>query len=149
MGKRQKQVYLTKPARLVFPVRFVYRFLPWSIWDCSGTWPIWRTMIAWDQALHWGKKEKKNRRAKKKQFDKGSELRDAVGGERVAELGDMSLMPQICPPASNLSLKCQHVKFSPRMSAWAYYVVFVCKYLNSRWKEYKQRDLLNFVRLLE
>ena len=74
-------------------------------------------MIAWDQALHWGKKEKKIGGRKKKKFDKGSELRDAVGGERVAELGDMPLMPQICLPESNLSLKCQHVKFSPRMSA--------------------------------
>ena len=63
-----------------------------------------------------GKKREKNRRAKKKKFDKGSEPRGTVGGERVAEPGDMPLMPQICPPASNLSLKCQHVKFSPQMS---------------------------------
>ena len=37
--------------------------------------------------------------------------------ERVAQPGDMSLMPPIRPPAINLSLKCQHVKFSSRMSA--------------------------------
>ena len=37
--------------------------------------------------------------------------------ERVTQPGDMSLMPPIRPPAINLSLKCQHVKFSSRMSA--------------------------------
>ena len=37
----------------------------------------------------------------------------------------MPLMVLIRPPAINLSLKCQHVKFSSRMSAWAYYVAFV------------------------
>ena len=37
--------------------------------------------------------------------------------ERVAQPGDMSLMPPIRPPAITLSLKCQHVKFSSRMSA--------------------------------
>ena len=49
-------------------------------------------MIAWDQALHWGeKKRKKTGWRKKKKFDKGRELRGTVGGERVAEPGDMPL----------------------------------------------------------
>ena len=54
------------------------------------------------------------------------------GEERVADPGDIPLMPPIRPPAISLALKCQHVKFSSRMSARAYYVAFVCKYLNSR-----------------
>ena len=33
----------------------------------------------------------------------------------MAEPGDMPLIPH-CPPAINLSLKWQHVKFSSRMS---------------------------------
>ena len=44
----------------------------------------------------------------------------------------MSLIPPIRPPAINLSLKCQHVKFSSRMSAWANYPALAKKYLNSR-----------------
>ena len=48
----------------------------------------------------------------------GSEANREVvwGGDRVAEPGDVPLMPPIRSPAINLSLKCQHVKFS-RMSA--------------------------------
>ena len=48
------------------------------------------------------------------------------GGKRVAEPGDMPLMPQIHPPAINLSLKFQ------QFSTSAFYVTFVKKYLNSR-----------------
>ena len=33
----------------------------------------------------------------------------------------------IRPPAINLSIKCQHIKFSLRISTWAYYVAFVKK----------------------
>ena len=64
----------------------------------------------------WEKREKKSESEKKK-FDKGSEPRGSLGEERVVEPEDMPLMPPICPSASNLSLKCPHVKFSPRMSA--------------------------------
>ena len=39
------------------------------------------------------------------------------GGGRVTEPGDMRLMPPIRNPAINLSLKCEYVKFSSRMSA--------------------------------
>ena len=39
------------------------------------------------------------------------------GGKMEAEHGDMPLMPPICPPAINLSLQCQHVKFSSWMLA--------------------------------
>ena len=46
------------------------------------------------------------------------------GGKRLAEPGEMPLMPPIRPPAINLSLKCQHFSMS------AYYVAFVKKYLN-------------------
>ena len=58
----------------------------------------------------------------------------------------------IRPPAINLSIKCQHIKFSLRISTWAYYVAFVKKkYLNSRWSKSarKQGDQLNFDRQLE
>ena len=74
---------------------------------CSG--------IALDQAPHWREKEKKS----------ASEASREViwGGKRVAEPGDMPLMPPIPPPSAiNLSLKCQHVKFTSRMSSWACYV---------------------------
>ena len=63
------------------------------------------------------------------------------GGERVAEPGYMSLMPPIRPPATNLSLKCQHVKFSSRMSAWANYAAFVKKYLSSRWSNSASKEI--------
>ena len=49
-----------------------------------------------------------------------------LGGKRVAELGDMPLMPPMRPPAINLSLKCQ------LFSTSAFYVAFVKKFLNSR-----------------
>ena len=63
-----------------------------------------------------GKGEKIGVGEKKKSAREAS--REVVwGGERVAQPGDMSLMPPICPPVINLSLKCQHVKFSSRMSA--------------------------------
>ena len=52
----------------------------------------------------------------------------------------MPLMPQIRPPTINLSLKCQHVK-SSRMSAWAHYVAFVKKYLNSRWSKSASKEI--------
>ena len=58
-------------------------------------------------------KEKKSALAKKKK----SAREASREVERVAQPGDMSLMPPIRPPAINLSLKCQHVKFSSRMSA--------------------------------
>ena len=63
------------------------------------------------------------------------------GGERVAQPGDMSLMPPIRPPAINLSLKCQHVKFSSRMSAWANYAALVKKHLNSRWSNSVSKEI--------
>ena len=72
-----------------------------------------RKLMAWDQAPHYGKKEKKIGIGKKK-----SASREVIwGGEGVAEPGDMPWMALIRPPAINLSLKCQHVKFSSRMSA--------------------------------
>ena len=37
----------------------------------------------------------------------------------------MPLMALIRPPAINLSLKCQHAKFSSQMSTWVNYVAFV------------------------
>ena len=48
-----------------------------------------------------------------------SEPRGSLGRRKggVSWSGDMSLIPPIRPPAINLSLKCQHVKFSSRMSA--------------------------------
>ena len=65
----------------------------------------------------------------KRRKKSASEASRAVvwGGERVTEPGDKPLMPPIRPPAINLSLKFQHVKFSSRMSAWAYckkYAIF-------------------------
>jgi len=74
-------------------------------------------MIAWDKDPHRGKKEKKIVVGEKeKSASQGS--REVVWGrERVAEPGDMPLMPSIRPIAINLSLKCQHVKVSSRMSA--------------------------------
>ena len=63
------------------------------------------------------------------------------GGERVAEPGDMPLMPPIHPPAIDLSLKCQHIKLSSLMSAWACYVAFVKKYLNSRWSKSANKEI--------
>ena len=60
--------------------------------------------VVWDQALHWGEKEKKICVDEKKKL-----IWEVIwGGERMAEPGDMPLMP--CRfPAINLSLKCQHV----------------------------------------
>ena len=59
--------------------------------------------LAWDQALYWGKKGKKS---------PSEASREVVWGrERMAEPGDMPLMPPIRPPATNLSLKCQHINF--------------------------------------
>ena len=43
----------------------------------------------------------------------------------MREPGDMPLMLPIHPPAINLSLKCQHIKFSSWVSVGAYYVAFV------------------------
>ena len=65
--------------------------------------------VTWDQALHCGEKAKKL----------ASKASPEViwGGERMAEPGDMPLMPPIYPAAINLSLTCQHVIFSSRMSA--------------------------------
>ena len=65
--------------------------------------------VTWDQAPHWGEREKKL----------ASEANQGVicGGERVAEPGDMPLMPPICPPVINLSLTCQYVMFSSWMPA--------------------------------
>ena len=62
-------------------------------------------------------------------WDQGKKLaseasRDVVLGEQRWH-GDMPLMLWIHRPAINLSLKCQHVKFSSRTSAWAYYAAFV------------------------
>ena len=63
-------------------------------------------------------KEKKIGVGEKKKNSAREASREVVWeGERVAQPGDMSLMPPIRPPAINLSLKCQHVKFSSRMSA--------------------------------
>ena len=45
-----------------------------------------------------------------------NEPRGSLWRGRVEEPGDMPLMPPIRPPDINLSLKCQHVKFSSRMS---------------------------------
>ena len=72
-------------------------------------------------------KRRKNRVGEKKiRRTKG------LGRGWVEETRDMPLMPPIGPPAINLSLKCQHVKFSSQMSALACYVAFVKKYVNSR-----------------
>ena len=85
------------------------------------------------------KGEKNQRGWKKKSASEAS--RELVWrGERVAEPGDMPLMPPIRPPTINLSLKCQHVE-SSRMSAWAYYVAFVKKYLNSRWSKSASKEI--------
>ena len=66
--------------------------------------------VVWDQALHRGGKEK-NRCGRKKKV-----IWEVIwGGERMAWPGDMPLMLRR-PPVINLSLKCQHVKFSSRMS---------------------------------
>ena len=65
-----------------------------------------------------GEKGEKNRRRRKKncqQSEPGGSL--GGGGGRVTEPGDMPLMPPIRNPAINLSLKCEYVKFSSRMSA--------------------------------
>ena len=73
-------------------------------------------MLASDQAPYWREKEKKFGVGGKKMASEVS--REVVWGEeRTAEPGDMPLMPPIRPPAINLSLKCEHVKFSSRMSA--------------------------------
>ena len=78
-------------------------------------------LTAWDQAPQFGKKTKKKI---------ANETSRAVvwGGEIVAEPGDMPLMPPIRPPAINLSLKCQHVKFLSRMFLicrfWKIYIFF-------------------------
>ena len=63
-----------------------------------------------------GKRRKKSSLAKKKSASQAS--REVVWGrERVAEPGDKPLIPSIRPPAINLLLKCQQVKFASRMSA--------------------------------
>ena len=64
-----------------------------------------------------GKGEKIGVGEKKKKSAREASREVVWEGERVAQPGDMSLMPPIRPPAINLSLKCQHVKFSSRMSA--------------------------------
>ena len=64
----------------------------------------------------------KNWRARKKISTSEASRAVVWGGERVAEHGDMPLMLPIRsppPPANKLLLKCQYVKFSSRMSAWA------------------------------
>jgi len=50
-----------------------------------------------------GKKEKKNRRGQKKNSASEASRKVVWGGEIVAKPGDMPLMPQIRPPAINLS----------------------------------------------
>ena len=84
-----------------------------------------RKLIAWDKGPHCGKKEKKIGIGEKKNSASQASREVVWGGERVAEPGDMPLMALIRPPAINLSLKCQHIKFSSRMSAGVYYVAFV------------------------
>ena len=72
-----------------------------------------------------GKRRKSRRLQKKKEncapseASEPSEPRGSLGRRKggVSWSGDMSLIPPIRPPAINLSLKCQHVKFSSRMSA--------------------------------
>ena len=67
-----------------------------------------------------GEKGEKNRRRRKKKNGQQSEPGGSLGGGgggRVTEPGDMPLMPPIRNPAINLSLKCEYVKFSSRMSA--------------------------------
>ena len=89
----------------------------------SKVWGLWdNLLLAWDQAPHCGKKEKKISVGEKKSVSKVS-WEVVWGEERVVEPGDLSLMPTIHPPAINLLLKCQDVKFSSRMSAWVYYVL--------------------------
>ena len=65
-----------------------------------------------------GEKGEKNRRRRKKncqQSEPGGSLGGGGGG--VTEPGEMPFMPPIRNPAINLSLKCEYVKFSSRMSA--------------------------------
>ena len=81
-----------------------------------------------------------NQRGLKKKSASGASPELVWRGERVAEPGDMPLMPPIRPPTINLSLKCQHVK-SSRMSAWAHYVAFVKKYRNSRWSKSASKEI--------
>ena len=69
---------------------------------------------------------KKNWRGRKKIGERSEPRGSQCGGKRVAEPGDMPLMPSIRPHGINLSLKCQHVSTS------AYYVAFVKRDLNSR-----------------
>ena len=85
---------------------------------------VWRTLanLAWDQDPHCRKKEKKSALAKKK-----NRRTKSLGRGWVDETGDKPLIPPISPLAINLSLKCQHLKFSSRMSALACYVTFVKK----------------------
>ena len=83
---------------------------------------------------------KKSARVKKKKSASEASRELVWRGERVTDPGDMPLMPQIGPPTINLSLKCQHVK-SSRMSAWAHYVAFVKKYLNSRWSKSVSKEI--------
>ena len=85
---------------------------------------VWRALAyyAWDHDPHCRKKEKKSALAKKK-----NRRTKSLGRGWVEETGDKPLIPRISPLAINLSLKCQHVKFSSRMSALACYVTFVKK----------------------
>lgn len=86
--------------------------------------------VAWVQAPQWEKGKKQGTWKKKEKSASGTSRPVDLG--RVKGGGDMLSMPPICPPAMNLSLKCHHVKFSSRMTAWAYYVASIKKYLNSR-----------------
>ena len=95
--------------------------------------------VTWNQAPHCGEKAKK--------IGEQSKPRGNLGeGKGWRSPGDMPLMPLIHPAVINLSLTCQHVIFSARMSAWAYYVGFCKKYLNSRWSKLQRREIRMFQR---
>ena len=116
----------------------VYRVTKWNACFNLCSKAQNKCKVTWDQAPHCGEKAKKL----------ASKASPEViwGGERMAEPGDMLLMPPIHPAAINLSLTCQHVIFSSRMSAWAYYVGFCKKYLNSRWSKLRRREIRMFQR---
>ena len=64
--------------------------------------------------------QKKRKTARRARRASRASLAVVWGGERVAYPGVetcLYLIPPIRPPAINLSLKCQHVKFLSRMSA--------------------------------
>ena len=73
--------------------------------------------------------------AKKEKICERSEPRGSLGRRKGGVPGDiMSLMPPIPLPEINLSLSCQHVKFSSRICQRELIIPLLSKkkYLNSR-----------------